>query len=65
MIKIEVGKFYRGKINNCLIQIIAIKEEQTINGSVLIAMYVDTKTNKVDSAPLTRLEHSAFEEVSV
>lgn len=62
--KIEVGKFYRGKVNNCLIQIIATKEEQTVNGPVVIAMYVDTKTNKIDSAPLARLERSAFEEVS-
>ena len=63
--KIEVGKFYRGTTNNCLIQIMAIKEESSINPKPnVVAYYIDARTNKVSSAQLNRLEHSHFEEVS-
>ncbi|MCR5112714.1 MAG: hypothetical protein K6A63_02125 [Acholeplasmatales bacterium] len=63
--KMEVGKFYRGKINNCLIQIMAIKEESSVNDKpTKVAYYIDVRTNKISSAPLNRLEHSQFEEVS-
>ena len=61
----EVGKFYRGTINNCLIQIMAIKEESSVNDKPYkIVYYHDVRNNKVGTAPLTRLEHSHFEEVS-
>ncbi len=63
--KIEVGKFYKGIINDCLIQIMAIKEESSVNDKpTKVAYYVDVRTNKVSSAPLNRLEHSQFEEIS-
>lgn len=65
-IKIEVGKFYRGKMNNCLIQIMAFKEQIGVNDeSYTIAYYMNMKNGKIDSAPLSRLEHSSFEEVDV
>lgn len=64
--KIEVGKFYKGAINNCIIQIMAIKEESTINYRPnKIVYYVNVRNNKVDSAPLTRLENSSFTELDL
>ena len=54
--KFEVGKTYRGLINGCLIKIIEFNKDNTIT-------YVDIKTNKKGNAPVTRLEHSKFEEV--
>ena len=63
--KIEVGKFYKGIINNCLIQIMAIKEESSVNDKpTKVAYYIDVRTNQISSAPLNRLEHSQFEVVS-
>lgn len=63
---IEVGKFYKGIINNCIIQIMAIKEEPSINiEPTKMAYYVDLRTNKTSAAPLKRLEHSQFKVMSV
>ena len=63
---IEVGKFYKGIINNSIIQIMAIKEESSINVEpTKVAYYINVKDNKVSSAPLKRLEHSQFKTMSV
>lgn len=56
MVKFEVGKIYKGLINNCLIKIIEIKPDGT-------AIFVDLKTTEKEFAPITRLEHSNFMEV--
>lgn len=54
--KFEVGKIYKGAVNNCIIKVIEFKPDGTMD-------YIDLKNNKKGNAPIVRMEHSNFKEM--